>query len=193
MPKRMVKTGTSTDAVSKKGVPADVREALNMLYSMRHELPDTMMEPIRDLVENYRDDIHEWDKTGRVPDWNYFRSAINEICDEDGMPHLCETPKSSRTVRVKAHAKPAKKCLVRRKTTPMKTSRRGSEQWVVTTKGHPDLYKTCKSEQEARDYIRLGNFVAPKYRDYFRERLTVMPISHFAEWVKGVRNIDPTR
>jgi hypothetical protein len=57
----MVKTGTTTDAVSKKGVPADVREALNMLYSMRHELPDTMMEPIRDLVENYRDDIHEWD------------------------------------------------------------------------------------------------------------------------------------
>lgn len=112
VPKRMVSTGKSTDTKVKKDIPEDVREALNLLYSMRHELPDTMLEPIRDIVENYRDDIHEWDKTGKKPDWDYYRNAINEICDDDGMPHLCEVPKSSRMMKKKSPVKG----MLRRKT-----------------------------------------------------------------------------
>jgi hypothetical protein len=69
--------------------PEDVKEAMATLYSLRKELPDVVLEPIEEMVFEYRATLRGWrDGDGDAPDWNAFRDWINEICVEAEMPPL---------------------------------------------------------------------------------------------------------
>jgi hypothetical protein len=71
-------------------VPEDVKESLQLLFSLRHELPDIVTEPIEELVAVYRDEMQYWKSSGSEPEWDYYRHEINHLCHEADMPPLCE-------------------------------------------------------------------------------------------------------
>jgi hypothetical protein len=82
-----------TPTKSTKIPPQDVAEIYNMLRGMRHELSDSMgceiQEPMQELIEAHR----AWKNgTGNEPDWVAFKLAINQACDNDGMPRLFDNP-----------------------------------------------------------------------------------------------------
>lgn len=70
--------------------PEDVKESIILLYSLRNELPDIVIEPIKALVYDYRAKMQRWIMGGKEPNWDYYRCEINNICDESEMPNLCE-------------------------------------------------------------------------------------------------------
>ena len=74
-----------------KIIPDDFKVILQLLASMIPELSDAMGKEVKEWrIELYRE-IGSWKfSDDEEPDWDYYRSELNRICSEDGMPNLFE-------------------------------------------------------------------------------------------------------
>lgn len=69
-------------------IPADVRETMIVLASMKDDLEDTFSCELDDLLPEYKTDLKAWTEGGPEPDWDYYRAIVNELCEENGYPLL---------------------------------------------------------------------------------------------------------
>ena len=69
-------------------VPEDIREVYSMLRSIRYDLTDTMLVEFNEWIAELKYDITDAKQTGCPPDWDNYRSWMNDICANDGMPAL---------------------------------------------------------------------------------------------------------
>jgi len=74
-----------------KSVPSDIAEVYSLIKTMINDLTDLMAEDAKEWLSELRNDVGAWrNDGGKEPDWDNFRSWMNEICSDDGMPHLFE-------------------------------------------------------------------------------------------------------
>jgi hypothetical protein len=71
-----------------KRLPADIRDVVALLRDNAASLSDVMAEQVREVILNLADELRGWRDGGPEPDWPGYRGWINEICADDGMPHL---------------------------------------------------------------------------------------------------------
>jgi hypothetical protein len=71
-----------------KHIPKDILEVMQFLSGMREELPDSMIMEFEVLDADFRENLIDWKNNDKEPDWSYYRSCLNEICDNDGMPRF---------------------------------------------------------------------------------------------------------
>lgn len=87
----MVRNHVTLQAVSEmdKIIPEDVLTIFNELMGMREECSDLFACQFKELFDECKEDIKSWKKEdGSEPDWDYYRSCVNELCRDDGMPIL---------------------------------------------------------------------------------------------------------
>ena len=71
-----------------KHIPKDILEVLQFLSGMKEELSDSMAMEFKELDNEFRSALQSWKFNDEEPDWSYYRSCLNEICDNDGMPRF---------------------------------------------------------------------------------------------------------
>ena len=69
-------------------IPLDIVDVDQQMGNLISELPDTMIEPVRDWRSELRGDYRIWKAGGEEPNWQSYREEMNIICREDGMPDL---------------------------------------------------------------------------------------------------------
>ena len=69
-------------------IPEDIREVYSMLRSIKYDLTDTMLAELNEWIAELNYDITYAKQTGVQPDWDNYRSWMNDICANDGMPAL---------------------------------------------------------------------------------------------------------
>jgi hypothetical protein len=69
-------------------IPNDISEAYSMLKTLLYDLPDIMIDEVKEWMGALREDYRIWKGGGKEPDWQNFREWMNEICAEDAMPKL---------------------------------------------------------------------------------------------------------
>ena len=69
-------------------VPEDIQEVYSMLRLLRYDLTDTMLEEFNEWEAELIHDVQDARQTGVQPDWDNYRSWMNDICANDGMPAL---------------------------------------------------------------------------------------------------------
>lgn len=69
-------------------VPSDIVDVSSMLRVLISDLSDIMACDVREWFDELREDIQGWKAGGKEPDWVSYRSWMNEICFDDGMPAL---------------------------------------------------------------------------------------------------------
>jgi hypothetical protein len=78
------------DTTTDRKFPRDIEIIVASLPMLVAEATDLWGEEAvqwhKDLHEAYR----SWVRGGQEPDWNGFRLEMNEICEDDGSPHLFE-------------------------------------------------------------------------------------------------------
>jgi hypothetical protein len=77
-----------TLASMKLKIPSDVLDVTNFLLSMKSELSDVMWQEAKDAILSLREEVQMWKAGGCEPDWDAYRSIINRLCADDGMPNL---------------------------------------------------------------------------------------------------------
>ena len=74
-----------------KPIPSDIVEVYSLIKTLLNDLTDLMAQDAEEWLSELRNDVRSWRKDdGQEPDWDNFRSWMNEICSDDGMPHLFE-------------------------------------------------------------------------------------------------------
>jgi hypothetical protein len=71
-----------------KHIPKDILEVMQFLSGMKEELADSMIMEFEVLDADFRASLLDWKNNDKEPDWSYYRSWMNEICDNDGMPRF---------------------------------------------------------------------------------------------------------
>jgi len=69
-------------------LPADIADVYGMLGGLLSDLTDLMTEDVKEWRSELRSACRDWKGGGDEPDWQNFRDWMNDICDDDGMPHL---------------------------------------------------------------------------------------------------------
>lgn len=65
-----------------------VLEAYSLLRMMYEDLSDSMMMEVDEWMEALREEVRMCKDEGVEMDYHPFGEWINQICDDDGMPHL---------------------------------------------------------------------------------------------------------
>ena len=74
-----------------KPIPADIVEVYRLIKTLLNDLTDLMAQDAEEWLQELRDSVRSWrNDGGKEPDWDGFRESMNEICSDDGMPHLFE-------------------------------------------------------------------------------------------------------
>jgi hypothetical protein len=70
-------------------IPSDIFFVYSVLNEMKAELSDVMLQEVTEWRHDIKESVEYWQKrNGPEPDWNSFRSWLNQICYDDGMPRL---------------------------------------------------------------------------------------------------------
>ncbi len=69
-------------------IPPDIVDVSSMLRGLVPDLTDYMACDVHEWFDELREDIKGWKAGGKQPDWVSYRSRMNEICCDDGMPGL---------------------------------------------------------------------------------------------------------
>ena len=74
-------------AANPQQVPADIREAFGLLRWMIHDLPDVLLEPTQELLQEFGQAVKAWrSEGGPEPDWSDWRSQGNELMEGEFPP-----------------------------------------------------------------------------------------------------------
>lgn len=75
-----------------------VISGFSVVWAMRHDLPDVMLDEIEELRDWYRDLRDAEKREGECADWAAFGAEVDALCEAEGYPAICGEPESETAI-----------------------------------------------------------------------------------------------